>query len=169
MVPLALRMRRTVPSAKRSKGLGHLSHELFKGACPDPTGVRLLDSDDSAEPRSPGSTCSTRASTSGARARRRSPASPAFTDRATTACASTRACSASESGAPDQRRRERLVVGATRSSRGSVTRSHDRVGKNIQDSATPAGFEPVFGPNRFADLQSSVEKLRVPLGSVGIA
>jgi integrase len=36
-------------------------------------------------------------------------------------------------------------------------------------SATPAGFEPDNGPNRFADLQKRIEKLGVPLGAVGIA
>lgn len=35
--------------------------------------------------------------------------------------------------------------------------------------AAPAGFEPVFGPNRFADLQKRIERLRVSLGSVGMA
>ena len=48
-----------------------------------------------------------------------------------------------------------------------------RVRKNepnlAKTNATPAGFEPEYGPNRFADLQNSVDKLRVPLGPVGIA
>jgi hypothetical protein len=41
--------------------------------------------------------------------------------------------------------------------------------RSFGSAATPAGFEPEYGPNRFADLQKSIEKLRVPLGAVGIA
>ena len=66
----------------------------------------------------------------------------------------------------------RLAVRKTKTGVTRAIQRHllcERLGKIIQDSATPAGFEPEYGPNRFADLQSSIEKLRVPLGAVGIA
>lgn len=37
------------------------------------------------------------------------------------------------------------------------------------DVTTPPGFEPENEPNRFVDLQNSIERLRVPLGAIGIA
>ena len=45
----------------------------------------------------------------------------------------------------------------------------EKFAQSLGKTAIPAGFEPEYGPNRFAELQSSLAKLRVPLGAVGIA
>jgi hypothetical protein len=50
-----------------------------------------------------------------------------------------------------------------------AARAHENEPNLATTTATPAGFEPDIGPNRFADLQNRIKKLRVPLGAVGIA